>query len=175
MSECVNEAVRKAAEEIDDNGVDPNQLSLESLVLLINTQRLESLQTKTKDEFTELKDRQKDVAELHKILKAINAATSSKGDFDCSGDENLQQLLEKANQLGVDVKERKRKFNQEETERLIENIRVSIDDLNVQNDMQLQTVSRLTNERYECYQMARSILKPLHDAKTAPARGIKGG
>jgi hypothetical protein len=41
--------------------------------------------------------------------------------------------------------------------------------------MQIQTISRFTNERYETYQMARSILRPLHEDKQRKAREISGG
>ncbi|MFQ5729195.1 MAG: hypothetical protein ACE5GN_02400, partial [Waddliaceae bacterium] len=130
---------------------------------------------KTDKELKELKERQAKVAELHKVLKAINAATDANGKIDCSKNDELKKLLKKAKELGADVKDDKFKYNKEERDRLVENVRMSIEDLNVQNDMQLQTVSRLTNERYESYQMARSILKPLHEAKISHARGIKGG
>ena len=65
-------------------------------------------------------------------------------------------------------------FSREERDGSVENIRITADDINVMNDMQLQTISRLTNERYESYQMARSILKPLHDDKLRKAREISG-
>lgn len=176
MSEQVNEVLTEAATAANGNGaVDPKTLSLEALILLINTERLKSLQTKTETEFKTLKERQEKVAELHNILKAVNAATTDKGELDLTKNEGLKKLLAKAKELGVDVKGDMNKFNKDERDRLVENIRMTVEDMNVQNDMQLQTISRLTNERYESYQMARSILKPLHDAKVTMAKGIKGG
>jgi hypothetical protein len=172
MSNETNEILAKAIGDVD-NTIDPNNLSLESLILLINTERLKSLQSNTLKELTELKKRQSKVAELHKVLKAINSATGSNGELEISNNEELKQLLQKAKDLGIEVQDDKTYFNREERDRLVENIRMSVDDLNVENDMQLQTVSRLTNERYESYQMARSILKPLHDAKISFAKGIK--
>jgi hypothetical protein len=83
-------------------------------------------------------------------------------------------MLKQAKEYGVDLKDDKFKFNKEERERLIENIRLTIDDCNVLNDMQLQTITRLTTERYESYQLARSIMKPLHEDKTNKARAIAG-
>lgn len=168
----VSEVLTKAVD--NEGGIDPENLSLEALILLINTERLKYLQEKTQKEFSELKDRQAKVAELHNILKALNAATDAKGELDLTKNEELKQLLSKAKELGVDVKDGKFKFNKEERERLVENIRMTVEDLNVKNDMQLQVISRLTNERYESYQMARSILKPLHDAKTSYARAMRG-
>jgi len=175
MSETnVNEILSEAVGGPEDEGIDPNNLSLEALILLINTERLKFIQDKTLSDFTELKDRQKKVAELHKILKAINSATNADGEIDISDNEELKELLQKAKELGVDVKDDKFTYNRDERDRLVENIRMTVEDLNVQNDMQLQNVSRLTNERYESYQMARSILKPLHEAKTSHAKAIRG-
>ena len=170
--QSVSEVLTKALDEGGD--IDPENLSLEALILLINAERLKYLQEQSQKEFTELKERQEKVAELHNILKALNAATDSKGELDISKNDELKQLLSKAKDLGVEVKDGKFKFNKDERERLVENIRMTVEDLNVKNDMQLQVISRLTNERYESYQMARSILKPLHDAKTSHARGIRG-
>ena len=156
------------------NAGDPNNLSLESLILLINTQRIKQLQETTTKKFEELSQKQKDVAELHKILKAINAATKEKGELDITGDADLIALLERAEELGVDVDVTKLTYNNLERERLVENIRTTVEDFNVENDMMLQEVTRLNNERYESYQMARTILKPLYDAKMSHTRGMRG-
>ncbi len=59
-------------------------------------------------------------------------------------------------------------------ELLIENIRTSIDDYNTENDLQLQMITRYTNERYETFQMVRSIMKPLHEDKVNKARSAAG-
>ena len=156
----------------DNTQTDYSKLSLESLVLLINTERLKQLQQQTTEEFSSLKKRQDQVAFLHQLIKAINASTNEKGEFDCSKNTDLQNLLKEAKGMNVDLKEDKFKYNAAERERLIDNVRMTVDDLNVKNDMQLQTITRLTNERYESYQMARSILKPLHDDKLNKARSI---
>lgn len=152
---------------------DPKNLSLEALVLLINTERLHHLHNKTHKEFTELKERQANVSRLHQLLKKINNNTTDNGEFDCSNHAELKELLSKAKELGIEIKDGKFKFTKGERDRLVENIRMTIEDLNVMNDMQLQTINRLTNERYESYQMARSILKPLHETKMQMAKGMR--
>ena len=150
----------------------PQNLSLEALVLLVNTERLKSLHETTQSEFRSLRTRQEQVRQLHNLMKSINAKTTTTGEFDCSNDTELQGLLNNSRVLGVEFAENKYKYTKDECARLLDNIRVTVDDLNVQNDMQLQAISRLTNERYESYQMARSILKPLHDDKVNKARAI---
>jgi hypothetical protein len=147
-------------------------MSLEALVLLINTERLKFLHTKTHTEFTELKKRQDSVRALHTLIKKINNATNPDGTIDISNNPELQKLIKDAKELGVETVDDKTSYTKEERDRLVDNIRVTSDDLNVLNDMQLQTINRLTNERYESYQMARSILKPLHDAKMRAIKGI---
>lgn len=151
-----------------------NNYSVDSLVLLITTERLQTLKDKTRKELAELKEKQEKVKTLHKLLRAINTATDDKGKVDFSNNKEVQDLLKKAKSLGADINDGKLKYSREERDRLVENIRITGDDLNVEIDMQLQTVSRLTNERYECYQMARSILRPLHDDKIRKAQGIAG-
>ena len=160
------------SEIISDPNTKVSDMSLEALVLLINTERLKFLHQKTHKEFTELKQRQEQVRALHNLLKKINNAVDTKGALDISQNADLQKLLKDAEALGVETVEGKTSYTKEECDRLIDNIRATSDDLNILNDMQLQTINRLTNERYESYQMARSILKPLHDAKMRAIKGI---
>lgn len=159
--------------ESTDNKVDIDKLSLDSLILLLNTEKLAQLKTSTKKELDELKKRQAKVKRLHEIQRAVNKATDDKGKLDAKGSE-LQGLLQEARDLGVEIKEGKSSFSKEERDRLVDNIRMAAEDFNVENDLQIQQISRLTNERYESYQMARGILEPLARAKQSAARGIAG-
>jgi hypothetical protein len=152
----------------------PPDLGLEALTLLVCTNKVKSLEEKTKKELTELRERQNQVKYLHQLIKAINTITDSKGNLDLNGQDELLDSLTKAQEMGIDVDLTKKTYTREERDRLIENVRMSCDDLNTQNEMQLQTISRLTNERYEVYQMARSILKPLHEDKISKARAAGG-
>lgn len=157
-------------EIVANNTGEPENLSLEALIMLINTSRLNQLRDKTNQEFGELHKRQEQVATLHNLLKKINTNTSNDGTLDCSSNNELQELLKQAKGMNVDLKEDQKTYTKDERDRLVDNIRMTVDDLNVKNDMQLQSVNRLTNERYESYQMARSIIKPLHEAKMQIAR-----
>ncbi|MEI8366603.1 MAG: hypothetical protein WCF65_09335 [Parachlamydiaceae bacterium] len=156
-----------------NNTSDSSNLSLESLVLLVNTERLKHLENKITKEFTELKERQGRVSSLHKLIRAVNSATTN-DEFDCSNNTDTQGMLKQASEYGVEINTGKFKYNKEERERLIENIRLSVDDYNVLNDMQLQTVTRLMTERYESYQLARACMKPLHEDKINKARAFGG-
>jgi hypothetical protein len=171
MAEKTEEIV-KLAKEINPDL--PDQMSLETLVLLINTERLKNLQDSTANEFKELKERQDKVRKLHELLQNINRETSEKGELSLKNKTELIDGMKQLKDHGISLKDDKLSYSRDERERLIENIKMTIEDLNVQNDMQLQKITRLTNERYESYQMARSILKPLHDDKHNKARAMSG-
>lgn len=150
------------------------KMSLETLILLIHTERLKSIRDQTASEFKELHERQGKVRKLHEAMKGINKETNEKGELHLKEKPELQELLTQAKELGLEVNPEKLKYSKEERERLLDNLKMTIEDLNIQNDMQMQTVQRLTNERYESFQMARSILKPLHDDKQNKARQMAG-
>lgn len=173
MSDHSVKQVLSEAVETVSGGFNPKNLSLEALALLINTERLKRLENKITNEFIELKKRQDQVSFLHKLIKAINAGTSD-DKFDCSDNAEMQSLLSKAKEHGVDLQEGKFIYTKDERDRLIDNIRLTAEDFNVLNDMQLQMITRLTTERYESYQLARSIMKPLHEDKVNKARAAAG-
>ena len=152
-----------------------SNMSLEALILLITTERLKHLKDKTRTELSGLKERQEKVRTLHKLLRSINAETDEKGKLDCTNNPEIKNLMKTVKDLGVDIKDDKFTFTKEERDRLVENLRIAAEDFNVENEMQIQTISRFTNERYETYQMARSILRPLHEDKQRKAREISGG
>ncbi len=161
-----NEVLIESPQEINlEGGKDPKNLSLESLVILLTADRLHRLEDDSRTQINELRARQERVTFLHKLMKTLNTATGTAGDIDLSAYPEVVEMLKEAKKLGVELNETQMVYNNDERERLVENLRMTVEDLNVQNDMQLQMVSRLTNERYESYQMARSILKPLHDVK----------
>ena len=154
-------------------------MELEQLVFLL-TERLNQLQQKSTDEFKELKNRQDEVVQMHKIMKVINSNTNDNSELSYDVTHELVQHLKDAQEkFGIDIqggtiKDGKIYYSKDQRERLIDNIRMTIDDHNTKNDMQMQTVTRLINERYESYQMARAILKPIHDDKMSKARAISG-
>jgi hypothetical protein len=148
-------------------------LSLESLAFLVHAERLNHLEDKITDAFIELKQRQDEVSFLHKLIKTINMATVDDS-FDCTNNEDLKQLLNKAKDQGIEIVDGKYKYSKDERERLIDNIKITVDDKNVLNDMDLQKITRLTTERYESYQLIRAMMKPLHEDKINKARAAAG-
>ncbi|HEV8052207.1 MAG TPA: hypothetical protein VGP47_06915, partial [Parachlamydiaceae bacterium] len=104
----VNEVITDAIQGNAPAGA--SNLSLESLALLINVERLKHLEKKIGSEFLELKKRQDEVSFLHKLIKTINTATANE-EFDCTDNQELKDLLVKAKECGVDLKEGKFKYN----------------------------------------------------------------
>jgi hypothetical protein len=178
-TESVNSSTVEAVKGL--NGRDPKDMELEQLTFVLLTERLKQLQNKSVEEFKELKKRQDEVVQMHKVLKAINSNTNNDTALVFDQGSDVHKLLQNArDNLGIDIqegtvgKDGKITYNRDQRERLIDNIRMTIDDHNTKNEMQMQTVTRLINERYESYQMARAILKPLHDDKMSKARAIAG-
>ncbi len=160
--------------------------SLEELIKLLNTERLNYLRDMTTDKIKSLQEMQERVELLQALLQKINALTDKDGKVDFSKDTSkgmavdpkdptIGELLDKAKELGVKWDKDSTKLTRDEKDQLVSNIRMTIDNFNVKNDMALQEITRLTNERYESYQIARSILKPLDDAKKSMARAMRGG
>lgn len=154
--------------------LDTSNMSLESLILLINAERLRYLQETTTQKFQDLREKQKKVADIHNIMKAINSATTENGELHIKDNAALQDLLKTASDLGIEIKADKHSYNAIERDHLMENFRMSVEDLNVDNELMIQEISRLTNERYESYQLAKTCLKPLQDAKHSYARAMRG-
>ena len=175
MSDSAQTIITDKVNNTNEEPIDLDNISLESLILLINAERLNHLQEQTSSKFEQLREKQNTVSELHKILKALNKATTDQGELNLNNHPELKPLIDRAHELGVAIDTNKVVYNTLERDRLVENIRMSVDDLNVENDMLLQEISRLTNERYESYQMARSIMRPLHESKSSLARALRGG
>lgn len=161
-------------EDIASDQETSGELSIEQLALLISTDRIRILEDKVQDEYKLLRERQEKVRALNKLLKLLNRITNAEGEIEIKDDPEILEFLQKAQELGADVDPSKTKYNSHERELLIENLRTTIDDYNTENDLQLQIITRLTNERYETYQMVRSILKPLHEDKVNKARSASG-
>jgi len=159
----------------DGAPVDTKNLTLEQLVILVNTERVRSLEAKSKAELQELKARYAQVRTLNDLRKLINNVLSADGSVDLTKHPELLEKLNNAKSLGVPVVDGKTQYSKEEADRLLDNVKMTIDDLNVQNDLQMQQVSRLQNDHHESFQLAMSIMRPIHNAKQSSIRAIGGG
>jgi hypothetical protein len=172
--DSVQNAVAAAAAPPPPPADGPANYSLEAMMLMVTKSRVKNHEDSIRKELKELKERQLEVKFLHNFMKALNLATGPDGTLDLSKIPDLDQMVGHLVNLGIEIDPSKMNYTKEERERLIENIRMTVDDLSTENDMQLQNISRLTNERYECFQLARAIMKPAHDDKINKARAISG-
>lgn len=159
-SEAINSDDIKST-QIDSKKVN-NSLSLETLILLVNAERIKYLQQKSEKEFSELKEGQDAVAKLHKLLQKIHAEASDTGELKPS--EELKQLLKEAKDLGVDIPE-KATYTKAQRELLENDIQKMTDDLNLKNEMKLQKTNRIIDEVNQSWTQARNLLKTLHELK----------
>lgn len=161
-------------------------MSIEAIIKLMIMEKADRVRSDMLKMSEELKTRQDKVHWIHTLIKKINSRIDKdSGELDIT-DENakteeekrlckeIREMLEKASEeKGYDIKYAT-KYNKEERERLLDNLRTTVEDLNVQNDMQIQDLSQLVTERYEVFQMARGIIKPLHDDKMQKIRAMSG-
>lgn len=152
------------------------QLSVESLALVCCTTGVSRVENQMANEYVELRERQERIHVLHQLQREINASSEAGEGFDWSDNPELQALVERARELGVPIpgEQGDYVFDEADQRALMENIRMTVDDLQMLNDLQLQKIANLTNRRYEFYQMARAILRPLHEAKVNAARKAGG-
>lgn len=163
-----------ASVQIGDAEPKKKKVSVEATALLVGMKNITRLEQKVRDELKSLSERRNQVTTLHKLLKSLNSVTNDKGEADLSKNPEIKEMLQQAKDLGLEVPAIKDKYTKDERTRLVENLRTTCDDLNIQNDMQVQTISRITNERHEAFQMMRGILKPAHEDKINKARAIAG-
>lgn len=87
--------------------------------------------------------------------------------------EEGSEMQEVAQVLGAESS--KEIYSKDEKDKLVENLRMTCEDLNTVNQLQTQTVSRLNNELHESLLIGRDIMKRVHEILSAMARGIRGG
>jgi hypothetical protein len=200
MSPDNNPAVEETVTTEVITGEPPTtDLGIEQITHLLILQKLSSLKEQFATKGLELKQRQDKVRWVHDLMQRLNKRVDKetgvldlthkkidettgelKAGESAEGDQELQGLLEVRRRLkeaagdrGYEVKAQG-SYTKDERERMIENLRMVCDDLNLQNDLQLQDLNQLVNERYEVYQMARAVFKPLHDDKLHKARSVSG-
>lgn len=175
MSADVNNIQLIQKSEGAGGGGDFEDWTLEKLLFLVHADKLKMFEDMSATTLEKLTDSQDKVSKLHDLIAKINAATDKDGKINVEKGSELEKLLKEAEEMGVKIAKADGEFTDKEKERLIENIRLHIENLNTKNDMMLQEVTRLTNQRYEMYQLTRMAQKVLDEDKKNKARAIKGG
>lgn len=185
--------------KVENTSESANDYSLDQLLRLIRLARTQSLNNQYKNALNKLQIGQLRVSALTDLRRYINLSKDKDGNFDASNPE-FQDLIQKAkkkyDQLSdeltksgespesmgsfidfleeVGIQEGKTSYNAEETKVLLDSIKMTTDQLSPLNEMYMQTVSRIESEISETFQMLMTAYKPMHNAITMMARGIKG-
>lgn len=113
----------------------------------------------------------KDMSFLRTVTKAINANTVKK-EFDCTTNKELQDLLTKSIECGVDLNPKKLKYNEDELKLLLKNFEITWEDLKRACDMDLQKSHELLKLSHISHQMAYSTAKTMDSMIKAPNRNM---
>jgi hypothetical protein len=179
LQNSVNNAlpVKPVEKSIDD-------YSIHELLELIRLERTKNLNESHEKELKELTKRQAQVRFLANLKRIVTLANQDNGGFNANIEE-LQKLIAKANESeneelktllqDAGIVEGKESYTKEEKTNILDSIRLSIEQLNVLNDMQMQVVTRLESETNDTIQMCLAGQKPLNNVISAMARAIKGG
>ncbi len=112
--------------------------------------------------------------EVQKLQDAIKAMTGIQSDDAWNKVKDILELrirLQQAKEVyGIEFKWPADEYPREDREALTTAIDTTCKDLNLQNDMQMHDINRAYQERLEILQMARSIIKTLHDDKIHKSR-----
>ena len=157
----------------DKENVKPSY-SLETLALLVNKQRVDELEGKLKTHFKDLKKLQEEIKALQSLVRTLNAATDDNENLDLDKSAEAKELYELMDKR-FDLKlPNKTKFNGSARERMVDNIKMAIDERNLENDLLMNTIQQLNSERNESFQLANKIVKTLHDAKMRQTQALSG-
>lgn len=145
---------------------DPNP-SFESLFTDIHNFNLNRIRLESLKEYAALKQRQEEVSFFHKLISAINAASNDKGELNLTGQEELQQMLNRAQEMGVKFPpfQPNSALNVNQRDQFISSIRMTVDDENTLIELHMHKLQNFNYELHESYQWMRSHLKTLDDLK----------
>lgn len=140
------------------------QLALGAMIYAIALRRQSELVQKSKDGMLEIQEKNRNIAKVNAAMQAINACES--GDLDLTNKPQLMEQLKQAKEAGAFIDLSKTKYSQEDRHRLLDNLRLSSDSLNMQTQTEMQQAN-LLSQVYENFTAARPITRAEHDAVMA--------
>lgn len=185
--------------KIDQVQEDASKYSIDQLLRMIRLERTGSLNKQYRQALNQLRMGQLKVSILSDLKRYITLAKDKDGKFDASNQE-FQDLLTKSKQKyeklndelvkagespdtaetfgdlieHTGIKEGKKSYSSDETKAVLDSIKISTEQISPLNEMYMQTVTRIEGEINETYQLLMASYKPMHNAITMMARGIKG-
>ncbi len=142
----------------------------EGIRALLAQAKAQGLNIDEKDRYTE--------EEVVPLLEAVRDLTGIKDDETWNKVQDIREIrrrLQEAKDVyHIEFKWPVDEFTREDRESLVTAIDSTCKDFNLQNDMQMHDLNRSYQERLEILQMARCLIKCLHDDKVHKARSASG-
>lgn len=161
--------------EISGDGI-----ALQTLTYMVLTEHIEELSKDIKSELDKVKKGQDKVVALNTLLQTLNSLTpvnNSPTDrkFDMVQAPGIGEMLAQAEKMGVKLPPglENSQWDNETRERLTENINLTIKNLNMASEMQMQKVNRLMSEQDHARKLLASVMKNLHETLKRMISGIK--
>jgi|GEM_PF-3133367 len=170
----IEEVFSEKVEKVENKKTEKSSYSLETLTLLVNKERVDHLENKLKTNFKDLRKRHEEIKALQSLIRALNAATDENEKLDLTNKPELKELYQQVGEKFDLSLPKKDKFTGFERERMIENIKMAVNEANLDNDLLMNLVQQLNSERNESFQLALKILKTLNDIKTRQTQAIAG-
>lgn len=123
----------------------------------------------------EINQRQDKMRLINDIIAEINNLTDEKNGLDISQNADLLEKLQVARQLGVKIKEEQVKFSAIERDRLIENLHLSGDSWNKENQHQTQKMEIHIKELDRIMMILKDVDRKEDQAKRPMLSGMRGG
>lgn len=160
---------------------DSKGLTVKQLALLIVHHKLDHLKLSYLQKMLEWKENRAKIQDYTVVLSLINARvkdgklqlepSDSKEEFKYNLRAQLEQLVKDGLILNIPADGL---FDAQAREGLVTNLKGMLDGFNLNNNIVIEDLQQIMNERYEAYQYARGIMKPENDAGTQVARNIAG-
>lgn len=135
--------------------------------------------TEAKDQIdhlaAEIQLRQERMRLINELISSINAKTDNSSSLDLTGDEELQEMLRLAKELGAKVDPEKLTYTAAERDRLVENLHLKGDEWDKENRTQTQQMEIQIKNLDRIIMLMKEVQKGEDRTKRNAAAGIKGG
>lgn len=150
--------------------IDLSAPGMESVRTLLNEAKAEGLNLSNQELF--------EGQQVQALLNSIREMTLINSEEEWTrvqGIRDLRRRLQEAHEQNrFEFKWPVDSYNRDERDALTSAIDMACKDLTLQNDLQMQDFNRVYQDRLEVLQMARAIMKNLHDDKVHKARSTSG-
>ncbi len=144
---------------------------------LLYMRQAEELNAKAQVLGATIKEQQEHISFINDIISEMNNCTDQKTNgLNLANHQNLQEMLEKARQLGVKLPEKEKlEFDSLERDRLLENLHLAVDNWTKDNRNKVQTLEIYLKALDRILMLAKEAAKNNRTIGSAANAGMKGG